>query len=144
MTSNAIFDAGADILRRRRQSGAGWDPGLDVDGDAVALQECATCGYIRYPRAIHCPQCLSTDANIRSVSGQGTIWSVAVYHRAYDDAFADALPYAVALVELDEGPRLIGVVIDTPNVEVAIGRRVTAVPRELEPGHYAVYFRVVS
>jgi len=79
---------------------------------------------------------------MRSVSGQGTIWSFAVYHRAYDDAFADALPYVVALVELDEGPRLIGAVIDTPNAEVAIGRQVKAVPRELEPGQYAVYFRV--
>jgi uncharacterized OB-fold protein len=144
MTSSAILDAGADILRRRHRSGAGWYPGLDVDGDAVLLQECCTCGYIRYPRAAYCPECLSTDAVIRSVSGQGTIWSFAVYHRAYDDAFADAVPYAVALVELDEGPRLIGAVIDTPTDEVAIGRRVKAMPRELEPGQYAVYFRVAS
>jgi uncharacterized OB-fold protein len=144
MTSNPILDAGAAILRRRRQTGAGWDPGLDVDGDAVVLQECAACGYNRYPRAVHCPQCLSTNALVRSVSGQGTIWSFAVYHRAYDEAFADALPYAVALVVLDDGPQLIGAVIDTPNEEVAVGRRVTAVPRELEPGQYAVYFRVAS
>ena len=39
--------------------------------------------------------------------GLGTVWSCCVYHRAFDPAFSDALPYNVALVELDSGPRLI-------------------------------------
>jgi uncharacterized OB-fold protein len=39
--------------------------------------------------------------------GRGRIVSWVVYHSAYHDAFKDRLPYVVAIVELDEGPRLI-------------------------------------
>lgn len=144
MTDDPVLVAGARILHRRMESGTAWDPGLEADEESVRLQECANCGHVRYPRATYCPECLSTDVTMRAISGQGTIWSYAVYHRAYDDAFADSLPYVVALVELDEGPQLIGAVIETPADELAVGMPVMAVSRALVPGCFAVYFRSVT
>jgi uncharacterized OB-fold protein len=144
MTSSPILDAGARIVQRRLESGVGWDPGLDADAETIRFQQCVACGFVRYPRATFCPECLSPEAVKRAVSGLGTIWSFAIYHHCYDEAFADALPYVVALVELDEGPRLIGALIETPTEGVTVGRRVTAVSRELQPDQYCVYFRSCS
>jgi hypothetical protein len=44
-------------------------------------------------------------------SGRGRIFSYVVYHRVYHPAFAQEVPYAVAVIELDEGPRMISNVI---------------------------------
>ena len=56
----------------------------------------------------------------------GTLWSFAEYHRAFDPAFADDLPYTVALVELDDGPRMYGRLLGDPST-FAVGARVHAV-----------------
>jgi hypothetical protein len=61
------------------------------------------------------------------VSADGAVWSFGVYERAFIAAFEDAVPYVVALVELDAGPRLIANVVGVAPSEVAVGMRVTAV-----------------
>jgi len=53
-----------------------------------------------------------TIGNMSSAtSGRGRIFSYVVYHRVYHPAFAQEVPYAVAVIELDEGPRMISNVI---------------------------------
>jgi hypothetical protein len=47
-----------------------------------------------------------------STSGKGTIYSFVIYRRAYHPGFEDQLPYVVALVQLEEGPRLISNIVD--------------------------------
>ena len=47
----------------------------------------------------------------RKMGGRGRIFSYVVYHRVYHPAFAQEVPYAVAVIELDEGPRMISNVI---------------------------------
>ena len=51
-------------------------------------------------------------------SGKGKVHSFVVYHRAYHPSLADAVPYVVALVELDEGPRMISNIVDCAADEV--------------------------
>lgn len=53
------------------------------------------------------------------VSGRGKVFSYVVYHRVYHPGFADEVPYTVALVELEEGPRMISNIIGIPPDEVA-------------------------
>lgn len=77
----------------------------------LVVQRCA-CGHVWLPARRECPSCLQPGATWQRVSGRGRLHSWVVYHTAYHPAFANRLPYAVALVELDEGPRLLAGVID--------------------------------
>jgi uncharacterized OB-fold protein len=64
------------------------------------------------PWSFLCPECLSRNAGWIRASGRGTVYSYVVYHVAYDPAFAHDLPYIVALVTLEEGPRFLTNIVD--------------------------------
>jgi uncharacterized OB-fold protein len=93
----------------------------------LRLQRCGACSHLRYPIAPVCPACLSSDFAWFDVSGRGTVFSYIVFHQAYHPAFKAELPYNVALVQLDEGPRLFSNVVGTPNDRVRIGDAVEVV-----------------
>jgi hypothetical protein len=60
------------------------------------------------------------------------LWSVATYHRALDQAFADDVPYTVGMVELDDGPWMYGRMTGDPSTFVP-GARVSAAFRDVAP-----------
>ena len=62
----------------------------------------------------------------REASGRGTVYSCTVVRRAPDPCFEPLLPYVVALVELDEGPRMLGIVETDGAAPVRIGMAVEA------------------
>jgi uncharacterized protein len=72
----------------------------------LRMQKCTQCGHIRFPISILCPQCHSLDSQWEKLSGKGTIYSYTVYRVAYHPAFKDDIPYVVAIIHLDEGPRM--------------------------------------
>ncbi len=72
----------------------------------LRMQKCNDCGYIRFPPGILCPQCHSMDAEWVKLSGKGKIYSFVVYRRAFHPAYEDDIPYAVAIIQLSEGPRM--------------------------------------
>lgn len=74
---------------------------------ALQLPYCVACGRAFYPPQSRCPRCLKDGIEWRPVSGRGTVYSWVVVHQVYDRSFADRIPYVVATVELQEGPRLI-------------------------------------
>lgn len=80
----------------------------------LVVQKCAECGYLRWPPGPSCPQCQTAGGIWTQVQPTGTLWSVATYHRALDPAFAGQVPYSVALVELDDGPRMYGQINGEP------------------------------
>jgi uncharacterized protein len=88
-----------------------WDAAAD---ERLVLPRCRSCGgYVWYPRA-HCPACHGTDLEWVEVSGRGRIYSFSIVRRARED-WADVTPFALAYVELDEGPRVMtNVVTDDP------------------------------
>jgi uncharacterized protein len=108
-----------------------------IDG-TLRFQHCAECGHVRYPPSPRCPECLAPGGEWRPDAGTGTVWSFCVYHHLYHRAFTGELPYRVALVELDSGPRLISNLVDVDDVR--IGMRVTARVVEVRPGFPLVYF----
>ena len=73
----------------------------------LVFQSCDACSFVRWPAAGVCPECLSRDFTWSEVEPLGRLWSVAVYHRAYAPHLSPDLPYAVALVELRCGVRLL-------------------------------------
>lgn len=93
-----------------------WD-GL-AEGE-LRYQGCRDCGNAWLPAREECPNCLSSNVDWQVASGRGRIVSWVVYHTAVHPAFADRVPYNVAVVELDEGPRLI-TNVKAPESQLAI------------------------
>jgi uncharacterized OB-fold protein len=73
----------------------------------LRFQKCQACGHLRWPPSIICPMCYSKETKWIVARGKGKVYTFAVYHVAYDPAFEKDLPYVVADVELEEGPRLV-------------------------------------
>lgn len=93
----------------------------------LVVQRCRGCRGLRFPARDLCSRCLSRDAEWAPVSGRGTIFSFAVMHQVYHPGFADAVPYAVVVVELAEGVRLVSNVVDCPVDRLRIGMPVEVV-----------------
>jgi uncharacterized OB-fold protein len=89
----------------------------------LRFQHCPHCGHRWLPARRECPACLREGAGWEKAAGTGQVISWVVYHTAYHDAFRDRLPYNVAIVELDEGPRLITNIL-APHDSIAAGMRV--------------------
>lgn len=89
----------------------------------LRLQHCRACGAYQHPAESFCYHCPSTELDWETVPGHGTVYSFIVVHQRYHPAFADHLPYVVATVQLDEGPRLLAPMLDEPTT-IEIGARV--------------------
>jgi uncharacterized OB-fold protein len=89
------------------RSGPAEEYGRALEQGTLIFQHCDACGSVWLPPFESCPRCLSPEPGWRIASGRGQIISWVVYHHVYHDAFRDREPYNVALVELDEGPRMI-------------------------------------
>ena len=75
---------------------------------------CGDCGHWWFPPSLLCPRCNAAGWTWRQAAGRGRIFSYVVYHRVYHQAFAGDVPYAVAVIELDEGPRMVSNVVGMP------------------------------
>ena len=73
----------------------------------LLLQHCANCGHVQYYQQAMCRQCGGENLVHRAASGRGKVHSFSVVHRAPGPAFKADLPYAVLLIDLEEGPRMI-------------------------------------
>ncbi|GGF74852.1 Zn-ribbon domain-containing OB-fold protein [Mameliella alba] len=77
----------------------------------LAYQHCEACGHAWLPARSECPHCLSPEHGWEMATGRGKLISWVVYHRAFNPAFQDRVPYNVAVVQLDEGPRMISNIV---------------------------------
>jgi uncharacterized protein len=86
----------------------------------LLIQYCPQCStYQFYPRVV-CKNCLS-DVEWVVSSGKGTVYSFSVVHKAFNPEFKDKVPYIVALISLDEGPRMMTNLIGLAPEDVKIG-----------------------
>jgi len=90
----------------------------------LLIQRCAECGTLRHPPRPSCANCRSFDWDTVTASGRGTIYSYVVNHHPQVPAFD--YPLVVALVELEEGTRLVANVSGITPETVAIGMVVQA------------------
>jgi uncharacterized OB-fold protein len=76
----------------------------------LRIQRCRACNRAYfYPRPF-CPHCSSRDVEWFTASGRGRLHTYVIAHRG-PPGFRDATPYVIAVVELDEGPRMMSNVI---------------------------------
>jgi uncharacterized OB-fold protein len=99
----------------------------------LVVQRCVGCGALRFPARSICSACLSREATWVPVSGHGTIFSFAIMHQAVHPGFAAETPYAVVVIQLDDGPRLLSNLLDCPTAGVRIGQAVEVVFDDLTP-----------
>jgi uncharacterized OB-fold protein/acyl dehydratase len=90
-----------------------------VDRGELLIQRCAGCGALRHPPRPMCPQCGSLQWDTLKASGRGTLHSYVVPHHPPLPMFPQ--PYIVALVDLEEGTRLVSNLVDVAPDEVTIG-----------------------
>ena len=86
----------------------------------LRIQRCRDCGqHVFYPRSV-CPFCLSEHLEWVRVSGRGKVYSYTVVRRSMHPAFQEDVPYVLAIVELEEGPRLTTNIVACPPDEVRV------------------------
>lgn len=107
----------------------------------LRLQRCNDCGHVRFPPALLCARCLSERAEWVALSGRGTVYSWIVVHQSQHPAFNADVPYNVAIIQLDEGPRMHSSIIDCPNDQIAIGMPVTVAFEKVSDDAALVKFR---
>jgi uncharacterized OB-fold protein len=95
--------------------------------EELRMQKCGSCGHFRFPPSLLCPRCLSEQSEWARLSGRGTVYSWIIVHQSQYPAFNADAPYNVAIVELDEGPRLHTSVVGCPHDQIHIGMRVEVV-----------------
>ena len=77
---------------------------------------------------------MSADVEFKQASGRGKVFSFVMYDRVYHPSFAEEVPYVVALVELDEGPRMISNIVGIPPQDVRCDMPVTVVFDDVAEG----------
>jgi len=93
----------------------------------LKMQRCGDCGKTWYPPAPFCPVCWSRNVSWQTLSGRGRVNSWVVFHQAYFSSFKDDIPYNVAEVELEEGPRLLTNLVAVDNADITSGMLVEIV-----------------
>jgi uncharacterized OB-fold protein len=106
----------------------------------LAVQQCDSCGYLRWPPTRACTECLATEWHWQPVDGHGEIWSVAVYERRYGSH--RPVPYNVVLVDLDCGVTMLSTVTGTDDAAIEPGQRVVADTGGPGPGLARLAFRL--
>jgi hypothetical protein len=99
----------------------------------LVVQRCTGCGALRFPARPICSRCLGREAEWVPASGRGTVFSFAIMHQAMHPGFAAEVPYAVVVIELDEGVRLLSNLVDCPTSDVRIGMPVEVVFDDVTP-----------
>jgi uncharacterized OB-fold protein len=103
-----------------RDSQAFWD---GTAAGELRIQVCNACGERRFPPGPACPDCGALDRGWVTTKGTGTVFSYVV-HR-YPPVPGKELPIVIALIDLDEGVRMVGEVVDavsgSGDAEIAIG-----------------------
>ena len=96
----------------------------------LELPRCRSCGALHYYPRGACPKCLSGDLAWERVRGTGRVHTFTIVHRG-QKGFPVPTPYVLAVVELDEGPRMMTTVVDVDPATVKIGMPVEVTFRDV-------------
>lgn len=108
--------------------------------------KCESCGNYFFPTRLFCPYCRRKGKIVpHKMEGKGKVYSYTIVHSA-QEGFKNIVPYVIAIVRLDEGPKVMGQVRGLEPGEISIGMPVKAVFRKMgqdgEAGiiHYSYKF----
>ncbi|MBK4720852.1 Zn-ribbon domain-containing OB-fold protein [Azospirillum sp. YIM DDC1] len=100
----------------------------------LTYQRCAACGHVQFPPRPFCTECRAAGPVTERSAGLGAIHSFTIVHRAPTPAFKADTPYALALVDFDEGFRLMVNLRGCPPEDARIGLRVRVLFEPLAGG----------
>lgn len=91
-----------------------WD---GTKAEQLLLQQCDACQHIYFPPRPFCPECASRKVNIIRASGKAVLYSYVINHRVPKGVDG---PYSIAVVELEEGPRMMTNIVDVEQTPEAL------------------------
>ena len=91
-----------------------WD---GCSAGELRLQKCGNCDHVYYPPRPFCPSCSSRNVDVFLASGKGKLASYVINHRPHP---AWSEPHSIAIVELEEGPRMATNIINCPQTPEAL------------------------
>lgn len=107
------------------------EPGIEGDWTqgkaALTFERCLECMHIRYFSRGFCPECGSKAYARNTSKGLGQVYAMTVVHRASVAEFRSIVPYLIALVDMDEGFRIMA----HAQPELVVGARVCCTFREV-------------
>lgn len=109
----------------------------------LMLMRCKSCGAWRLPSRPRCPDCWSTETEWAKASGRGTLYSFGIMHQKFP-GFENEVPYNYAIVELEEGPRIVSDIAGVPNEELRVDMPVEAVFEDVAEDATVVRFRAAG
>lgn len=104
------------------------------------VHRCSECGRAYWP-ASSCLDHGSASMRWEPASGAGTVFTYTVFHHAYDPRFADRIPYALAVVQLDEGPFFHTDILECAADDVHVGMRVEVLYEDVADDLAIPHFR---
>lgn len=110
----------------------------------LMIQRCTRCRAYRLPGRERCVDCWSEASEWAQASGRGKLYTFGIMHQRYHPAFAQMIPYNYALVELEEGPRLITSIVGCANEDLRVDMPVEAVFDPVTDETTLVRFRPAS
>jgi uncharacterized OB-fold protein len=97
----------------------------------LEASKCTGCGKINFPPRLVCPSCSSREFETVKLSDEGKILTYTII-RVSSETFSRETPYAVAIIEVNDGARLMAMIADTDLDNVAIGKNVKLVFRKIQ------------
>jgi uncharacterized protein len=109
----------------------------------LVLPRCTMCDHLFfYPRS-ECPRCFSANVEWAPVSGRGRLHSYTVVYQPAHAAFRDDAPHVYAIVQLDEGPRMVSNVVQCDLEALRVDMPLVAVFDDVTPEWTLVKFKPV-
>lgn len=101
-----------------------WD---GLEQGRILLQHCPADQLVWHPPEPVCPHCQTADVEWVEASGRATLYSYTWVTHPTHGAFTESVPYLVAQVELEEGPRMVSTIVGAEFGPLEIGTPLTAV-----------------
>jgi uncharacterized OB-fold protein len=100
---------------------------LAIATGKIHVQQCSSCGHHQHPPRHFCASCGSTQLAFVPTTNRGQVYSWTVSHFTTDSGWREDVPYATVVVQLEEGPRVVGAYSGDP-ASLEIGRPVSVRP----------------
>ena len=97
----------------------------------LEASKCKSCGNVSFPPRLICPECKSREFETIKLSDEGKILTYTII-RVASDAFSKITPFAIAVIAVDSGARLMTQIADSPIDKVKIGEKVKLVFRKIQ------------
>jgi uncharacterized OB-fold protein len=118
-----------------------WDAAKD---GKLLIKRCGACGrHHFYPRPF-CPHCWSDDVDWVEASGRATLYTWSVVHQNDLPPFPERVPYVAAIVDLEEGPRMMTNVVDCDADALEMGMSLAVDYRPISDDVTIPVFRVAA